>query len=261
MDATEIDVKLQEELESQNSSVETSDQEEQPVVTQTETKPAQVIPYARFQTVNSEKNELKRRLEELEAKINKTETPEQPPKIDNFSDEEAYQNALLDFKAKKAAERILKEREEEARQRQEIAQSQGALQGFENDLAIYAAKNPQFNEDYGKFPELKLSPAVSEAILNTDGKDSDGNALSAKAYHYFYQNPDKVSEFNALSPLQAAVKIGRLTVSLSQTKKPTTNAPHPPERISNSSPGKGGKIDFHSLDGADFMKAYNSLES
>lgn len=162
-------------------------------------------------------------LEEAEKVKNPpADTATQRPKLEDYETDEDYLDALTDWK--------LEQREASRKQTAQRQQGNEAkaknLRSFEIKAAAFREATPDFDAVVTN-PDLDVSPALAEAIMETDA----GPAL---AYH-IAKDPDKASELSAMSPMKAAIELGRIEASLNAAPaKKLTAAPDPIK-------GKAGK--------------------
>lgn len=164
--------------------------------------------------------------EARELMLRTTQEPVQPqpqgdgkPSRDQFPSEEAYIDALTDWK--------LDARDRSQRQAKQQEQIKTIADKTERIYAE-AEKLPGFDRD--DFDALPLTPVIAQAITDSD--------VAPKLMAYMAQHPDEVSRIGALSPARQAVEIGKLEVKLATTAKPP-RTPAPIEPVgSGASPIK-----------------------
>jgi hypothetical protein len=232
------------------------------------------VPEFRLQAVSKEKNEWKsqaelekQRADDLQAKLdgissNGSNNSESVPNPNDFDEDSAYNRALIAFEAKKQAQLLFKQQQQQAElEKQRILEEEQnkkftmARNNFEAQLGGYIQKNPTAEQDIRNIPEMKFSDDVSQTIVSLQGKDKDGNALSAKMYHHLFKNPQLANELNNLDPRQAALKIGQISSQLASKGVDFSNAPTPPGQIPSGSGTPG--VDLSNLSGNDFLAAYD----
>jgi hypothetical protein len=124
-----------------------------------------------------------------------------------FASDEAYVDALTDWKLEQRDNRAKAERQQE--QHRTMA---------EKTERIYAEaeKLPGFDRD--TFDELPLTRPIVEALIDSDAP--------AKLMHYMAANPAEVERIAKLSPARQAAELGRLEASLPKTPR-ASKAPDP----------------------------------
>lgn len=142
----------------------------------------------------------------------------QKPTREQFGDDnDAYVEALTDWKATQAVSKAL-QTQAETRQQETRATA------FDERQAAARAKLADYDEVVGS-SDTPLSKHVQEVILESD----QGPEL---AYH-FARNPDVLMRLNGMSPTQAAREVGRIEASLASPAPAaapavrTTQAPKP----------------------------------
>jgi hypothetical protein len=151
--------------------------------------------------------EKKKRLE-LEAEVKKLKAAipaKDKPKKEDFEDQDAYIEALVDWKA----DQKIKGVQEEAVKVTEEDTEKEALQEF-NDKIVSAVE--QGREKYKDFDQLVMvdtlimPPEMTSIILESE--------IAADIMYYFGSNPDESAEIAKLSPLKAAKKIAEIEAEL-----------------------------------------------
>ena len=155
---------------------------------------------------------LERQLAELKTPV----TPVDPgePKLEQFDfDVEKYATA----KAKYETDKVLKQRESEARQSKASAFQQQLVTSWEAKAARAEDKYDDFDEKVGK---LDTRTPIGMAIMQAD----NGEEI---AYH-LATHLDEVKRIGALDPLAQVREIGKLEVRLAaQAEKPKTPSTAP----------------------------------
>jgi hypothetical protein len=160
----------------------------------------------------AERRALREATERLNRAAQFQQQPAQPqgdgrPQRAQFADEEAYFDALTDWK--------LEQRDGRERQAKQQEQVQKVAQKTER-LYAEAEKIPGFDRD--DFESLPLTPVIAQAITDSD--------VAPKLMAHLAQHPEEVSRIGALPPARQAVEIGKLEVKLTTTAKPP-KAPAP----------------------------------
>jgi len=192
---------------------------------ETETQPDEiVIPAPKKQSAQERINELTRKRHEAEREAErlrqelaeKSKPPVQQtsgrPKIEDFETQEAYEDALYDWKDG------LKTKEREAVEKRKAEEA--AIERFNEK----AKKLKETYEDFDEIVEQPVfSPVMREVLLNSD----EGAMVS-----YFLGRPENhgiAEKIRSLSPQSQIYELGKLETKLilAQKTKTSTSAPSP----------------------------------
>lgn len=164
------------------------------------------------------------------AETQKPPEPAKRPRQEEFTDYDAYLEAVVDWKA----EQKLQERDA----RQMRAQSEGQIRQQQNDAAKkFATSAEKARDKYDDFddavtdPDLTITPAMAAIVAEAD----DPGEL---AYH-LAKNPQEARRIANMSPAKAAMELGRIEDRMkAQAPKPAavppkreTQAPPPPKVV------------------------------
>jgi len=134
---------------------------------------------------------------------------DEKPRRDQFANEEDYIDSLTDWK--------LDKRDRASNQERQAAQLNATNTRTEN-LYRAAEKLPGFDRD--AFEELPLTPAIAEALVDSDASD--------KLMEYMTLNPKEVERIAALKPARQAAEIGKLEAKIASAPPvKTTKTPAP----------------------------------
>lgn len=134
------------------------------------------------------------------------------PTADSFDTYDEYVEALTDWKVEQT---ISKQSSVKAQQTTEMVRAAS----WDAKLAEAVSTIPDFAEVVGS-SEIRLAKHVEDAMVDSD--------LGGHLAYHFAQHPEIVERLNTLSPVKAALEMGRLEVALSTpVAKPTTKAPAP----------------------------------
>jgi hypothetical protein len=134
----------------------------------------------------------------------------------HFASDEAYVDALTDWKLEQREQRATAERQQA--EHQKLAKKTESI--YEE-----AQKLPGFDRD--AFDDLPLTKPIVEALIDSEAP--------AKLMHYLAANPEEVDRIAALSPARQAAELGKLEAkALAAKPPPRSNAPQA------LSPIKGG---------------------
>lgn len=169
------------------------------------------------------------RAAELEAKLAEVEQAKRQPAKDDRPKEQdfngdyaAFERAQTAYEIKQAI-REEKARDEETRvNERRSAERQEKLEAFDESEDQLRERVPDYDKvmKQAKNDGLKFAPHIGELILDS--------SKSAHLAYYLAGKPEKTSELNAMSPVQAAREIGRIEARLSlPTPDKSTKAPPP----------------------------------
>jgi hypothetical protein len=193
----------------------------------------------REQDAKRENEELRSRLKALEASVKPIEVPTEPKRYD-FASEEAYINALTDFKVDKR----IAEREESQRQAKQAAEMQEIDTAYLRTVKAATARYPDFRELVSEARDV-IPPFMVMAI-----KESE---VGGDLTYYLAKFPDETKKLLGMRPVQALKYLTQLEreliepeeeISAEKVKPSTKKAPEPitPVRGTNladmSSPAK-----------------------
>lgn len=156
------------------------------------------------------------------------------PASDSFETYDEYVDALTDWKVD---QKLAKTSSETA------TRTEGMVRQANWSSKMEAAQSllPDFATVVGS-SEVPVSPHVAEALMDSDR----GPEL---AYH-MAQHPEVADRLNKLSPVKAAIELGRLETALAApVVKPTTKAPAP---ITPIRPGATRQADLSKLSGEEY---------
>ena len=127
-------------------------------------------------------------------------------------DDEAYIEAVADWK--------IDQRDQQTRQQREAERHQSTVTKTEK-LYTEASKLPGFDRD--TFEELPLTPSIAQALIDSDA--------APQLMAYMASNPDDIERISRLSPARQAAELGKLEAKLSVVKQ--HKEPPPPIRTVN----------------------------
>ena len=142
------------------------------------------------------------------------------PQLDDFTDYEQYNEALMDWKlAEKDTQKSVNDlarSEEEARQKR--------TKGFEQKATVFRTKQADFDE-VANGPEIARVYGQAPHLADIVESSEAGPEIA----YYFGNNPDKAAEIAAMPPYQAAIEVGKLEAKVQTVPKPknVTKAPTP----------------------------------
>lgn len=152
----------------------------------------------------AERRALKAYRETLERFAPQAPAPQQsdgkPSRAAFNGDDEAYIEAVADWK--------INQRDQQTKQQREAEQRQTTVQKTEK-LYTEAAKLPGFDRD--TFEELPLTPSIAQALIDSDA--------APQLMAYMASNPDDIERIAKLSPARQAAELGKLEARLSLVKQ------------------------------------------
>lgn len=149
----------------------------------------------------------------------KADADDPRPKRETFDDPQAYDEALIEWSSRRASTAAATEARKESIAAQQKAEQTRIQSEWGEKVAKVADKYPDF-EDVAYSAEVPVTFAMSNAILLAD----NGPDL---AYH-LGKNPEVAKRIAALNPVQQAMEMGKLSVSL--LEKPSVSRAPPPVR-------------------------------
>lgn len=115
-------------------------------------------------------------------------------------DDEAYIEAVADWK--------IDQRDQQTRQQREAERHQSTVTKTEK-LYTEASKLPGFDRD--TFEELPLTPSIAQALIDSDA--------APQLMAYMASNPDDIERISKLSPARQAAELGKLEAKLLTVKQ------------------------------------------
>lgn len=159
----------------------------------------------------TQRQKLEEELTQLKSKV----PDESRPKREDFDDDEAYQEALIDWKVATKLKAV------EAKQTTS-AQVDEEKTGVDEVYEIMDKMIETGREKYDDFDtvamdkDLMITPAMSEVILESDA--------AAEIMYYLGQNPDIAADIAKLTPLKLVKKLSEIE---SEVTKGTVDTPTP----------------------------------
>lgn len=176
--------------------------------------------------------ELEARLAEVEHGKRQPAKDDRPKEQDFNGDYAAFERAQTAYEIKQAIREEKASDEQTKANERRSAERQEKLEAFDDSEDQLRERVPDYDKvmKQAKNDGLKFAPHVGDLILDSN--------KSAHLAYFLAGKPEKTSELNAMSPLQAAREIGRIEARLSlPTPNKSTNAPPP-----RSAPGGGAAV-------------------
>lgn len=153
------------------------------------------------------------------------EKQEQPdadarPQRDSYDDDDAYIEALADWRADKRVKEELSRYEQDSAVRSQEREAQRLSDAYAEKLEAARERHDDYDEVVGE-SDLIVSADVKQAILESD--------LGPEVVYYLATNPKDVEHLNGLSSVQLGRAMGRIEASL-EDKDEKEEEPDPPPR-------------------------------
>lgn len=157
----------------------------------------------------------------------KPKEPQQPqpqgkPQLEQYESYDQYVEALAEWKYE---ERAKADQERQSRQQQEQTQ-QERLRSFQQRAQTVRETHPDFDQVVGN-PALPISQAMADAAYSSE--------KGPEILYHLGQNPQEAEQIYRMSPVEAAMAIGRLEASVSRPARNQTGAPPPIEPVEGGS--------------------------
>jgi hypothetical protein len=147
------------------------------------------------------------------------------PKYEDYDSEEAYIDALTDYKVQARLQQAETERERRERERQERQEQQKTQKALQTKLAEGAQKYDDF-EDVVYDDSVPINQHMVEALADSD--------YAADIAYHLGSNPKEAQRIAQMTATKAAREIGRLESRFArpqQQQTQQTKAPEPTKRI------------------------------
>lgn len=171
---------------------------------------------------NAEIEALKKQLEEKQ-NATPVATEGKPTKAQFDYDDEAYFEALADWKA----EQKVKAFAESQNKQQQTIQEQQLIETWTQKRSGYASEHPEYTELATQRGAAVTSPALAAYITASD--------IGPKLHHELLENFGELQRIQALPEWQQGAELAKLETKLTQVKpKQKSNAPEPVKPVSSS---------------------------
>lgn len=143
-------------------------------------------------------------------------------------DEDRYIDAVYEWNTEQRAAKDAHSRRA-TEQRQAVVNFETEFNRRKADMvSAGSAKYPDFQSVIESVPADVFNIETALAITETDSP-------ADVAYH-LARNPDEAARIAKLPPLKKAVELGKISTKITQTAKPTTTAPPPPNPVGGRTP-------------------------
>ena len=155
--------------------------------------------------------------------------PDGKPSRASFNgDDEAYIEAVADWK--------INQRDQQTKQQREAEQRQTTATKTEK-LYSEASKLPGFDRE--SFEELPLTPSIAQALIDSDA--------APQLMAWMASNPDDIERISKLSPARQAAELGKLEARLSAPKL-TKEPPAPIRTVAGGGSVSNGDLSKMTMD-------------
>ena len=154
----------------------------------------------------------------LEAATKKPEPrPLDRPSREQFTDPDAYDDALVEYASQKATEKAVAEERQRAAHEAKTRDREKTASDFRSQVEAFKADHADFDEVFTD--DLPISPAMTDAIVSSDN--------AAQISYWLGQNPDEAQRISDLPPVKAIYEIGRIAAKLAAPPPVQRSAPKP----------------------------------
>jgi len=216
-------------IDQQEQQTEAPEQTESATVEEVATEPEVEAPVsdgfqARINKVTADKYAEQRRADALQAKLDAMQTPKaeaKVPTLEDFDyDESAFNKANIQHQVQQEMAR------QSDAQKQVTAEATAQQAQAEFAERIDAFNKPDFNDKANSIP--LLPDGVADALMNSEN--------GPELIYHLGEHLDKADALANMTPMQAIMELGRLSVTISEKPKPKlTAAPDPIEPLSSGS--------------------------
>lgn len=184
----------------------------------------------RINKITADKYEEKRRADALQQRLDaleqQTQVPSQQPTAEptlescDFDDAK-YQSALMDYKL----DQRMTQQQAQQKQAQEQARVDKVNQSFNEKVAAFTEKAPDYQEVVANVPTLPTQ--TLETVMQMDN--------GAQVAYYLGKHLDVADEIASSNPMIAAMRLGEIRAQLANTKPNTkpSAAPAPVETLTS----------------------------
>lgn len=156
-------------------------------------------------------------------------TESSKPDPDDFEDASDYIEALVDWKAEQKLAARDEKAKAESKQAKEAEYIDGLKEAYQSKFAEYVKENPDVLEDLENVEEVKLSPAMELAILESE----KGVELTAE----LARDPELLETIVGMKSHTAQVRaLGRIEARLLKDESPTGKAEVKPKKTQAGKP-------------------------
>lgn len=153
-------------------------------------------------------------------------TKEAEPKAEQFSDYDAYLKAVARQSAVAAAQEIIGKRDQEQSQAKADAERRKVEASFDDREEAVREELEDYDE-VTRNEHLTISPPMAEAIKTSE--------VGPKIAYHLGKNPELAFKIANMSPIAAAVALGRIEAQLTLAPTPQVTAAKPPPKTVGAS--------------------------
>ena len=173
-----------------------------------------------------------------QAQVQKAPVTDSKPTIDQFYDapdpQEAFMEALVDWKTEKKLHETFVRREQETQQN-------SVVQSYQKQVTDAKGKYDDYDEVVYN-PAVPITNAMASSIMESD--------VGAEVAYYLASNINEAKRIAAMSQMKQVKEIGRIEEKLSQPSKRTTNAPSPVRTVAGKS--ESSSKNYEKMDYAEY---------
>lgn len=147
-----------------------------------------------------------RKAQELEAKLNPPKKEDEGPKRDQFSSDEEYLQARIDY----GVEKKQKEEKQKEAQQKAVREREKTIKDFSSRQDAFKKETPDY-EDKIESANVVVSNEVREMILESD--------VGPQILYHFAENPEEAERIREMTVAGAAKAIGKLEARLEGAKQ------------------------------------------
>ena len=157
------------------------------------------------------------------------------PEADQFEDYGEFVEALTDWKVAQTTKTLAQDAARGVVQHERQA-------NYQDRLVETKATIKDFDEVMGKAADMQIADYVAEAVQDSE--------RGPEIFYHLAQHPDVADRLNGLSPLKAAMEIGRIEAQL--TAPAVKRASQAPVPITPITPGSNASVNLQTADQATY---------
>lgn len=163
--------------------------------------------------------ERDRALAELKAKP--TAPVDEKPKLSDYTDPEAYVEALTDYKVRQT----LRGERESVKLAEEV---QANSKAFASALEKKGAELPDFKESFDTLTAVAASKGPSGDALKQAIMEMGDKEIAAEIIYHLGKSPSEAQKLLSLPPIAMGLELGRIAARIETKPKPNTTSKAPP---------------------------------
>lgn len=178
--------------------------------------------------------QLQERLDRIERQLAGKEAPAKPttsekPTPDKFQTYEDYVEALADWKSEQKVSKALEERDSQAKQQEQEAQTKASFSAYNKRVSEARGVHDDFDEVVGN-DDISVPASAQLAIIELEN--------GPEVAYYLGKNPEEAAKLLDMTDRQAIMAIGRISDSLTKDSpepRPVSRAAAPVKPVGSSS--------------------------